>query len=183
MFPTFTYVKYRVIILYMCSIMKLDWFLTKLYNWVNWARAGSLWPLTFGLACCAVEMMHSAMSRYDLDRFGILFRASPRHSDLVIVAGTLTNKMAPVLRRLFEQIQDPKFILSMGSCANGGGYYHYSYATVRGCDRIIPVDVYVPGCPPSAEALIFGLIQLQGKVGFNLTNLNISYKWYGIDRI
>lgn len=163
--------------------MRLDWFLTKLYNWVNWARAGSLWPLTFGLACCAVEMMHSAMSRYDLDRFGILFRASPRHSDLVIVAGTLTNKMAPVLRRLFEQIQDPKFILSMGSCANGGGYYHYSYATVRGCDRIIPVDVYVPGCPPSAEALIFGLIQLQGKVGFNLTNLNISYKWYGIDRI
>ena len=103
-------------------------------------------------------MMHSAMSRYDLDRFGILFRASPRHSDLVIVAGTLTNKMAPVLRRLFEQIQDPKFILSMGSCANGGGYYHYSYATVRGCDRIIPVDVYVPGCPPSAEALIFGLL-------------------------
>lgn len=161
----------------------MDWFITKLQTIINWSRAGSLWPLTFGLACCAVEMMHSAMSRYDLDRFGILFRASPRHSDLIIIAGTLTNKMAPILRRLFDQIQDPKFILSMGSCANGGGYYHYSYSVVRGCDRIIPVDIYVPGCPPTAEALIFGLIQLQGKIGFNLSNLNISSKWYGIDRI
>jgi len=159
----------------------LDWFITKLQTIIGWSRAGSLWPLTFGLACCAVEMMHSAMSRYDLDRFGILFRASPRHSDLIIVAGTLTNKMAPILRRLFDQIPDPKFILSMGSCANGGGYYHYSYSVVRGCDRIIPVDIYVPGCPPTAEALIFGLIQLQGKIGFNLSNLNITSKWYGID--
>lgn len=127
--------------------------------------------------------MHSAMSRYDLDRFGILFRASPRHSDLIIIAGTLTNKMAPILRRLYEQIQDPKFMLSMGSCSNGGGYYHYSYSVIRGSNRIIPVDIYVPGCPPTAEALIFGLIQLQGKVGTNLTNLNISSKWYGIDRV
>lgn len=150
---------------------------------IGWSRSGSIWPLTFGLACCAVEMMHSAMSRYDLDRFGILFRASPRHSDLIIVAGTLTNKMAPVLRRLFDQIQEPKFILSMGSCANGGGYYHYSYSVIRGCDRIVPVDMYVPGCPPTAEALIFGLIQLQGKVGFTLSNLNINSKWYGIDRV
>lgn len=164
-------------------MLKLDWLISKLHLFIGWARGGSLWPLTFGLACCAVEMMHSAMSRYDLDRFGILFRASPRHSDLIIVAGTLTNKMAPTLRRLFEQIQEPKFILSMGSCANGGGYYHYSYSVVRGCDRIIPVDMYVPGCPPTAEALIFGLIQLQGKVGFNLSNLNISTKWYGIDHI
>lgn len=163
--------------------MKLDWILTKLKTLIGWSRSGSIWPLTFGLACCAVEMMHSAMSRYDLDRFGMIFRASPRHSDLIIVAGTLTNKMAPTLRKLFDQIQDPKFILSMGSCANGGGYYHYSYSVVRGCDRIVPVDMYVPGCPPTAEALIFGLIQLQGKVGFNLTNLNSTSKWYGIDRV
>jgi len=163
--------------------MKLDWVITKLKTMIGWSRSGSIWPLTFGLACCAVEMMHSAMSRYDLDRFGILFRASPRHSDLIIVAGTLTNKMAPVLRRLFDQIQEPKFILSMGSCANGGGYYHYSYSVIRGCDRIVPVDMYVPGCPPTAEALIFGLIQLQGKVGFTLSNLNINSKWYGIDRV
>lgn len=163
--------------------MKLDWFLTKLQTMVNWSRSGSLWPLTFGLACCAVEMMHAAMSRYDLDRFGMIFRASPRHSDLIIVAGTLTNKMAPTFRRLFDQMQEPKFILSMGSCANGGGYYHYSYAVVRGCDRVVPVDMYVPGCPPTAEALIYGLIQLQGKVGFNLANLNSTSSWYGIDRI
>lgn len=162
--------------------MKLDWLVTKLQTMVNWSRSGSLWPLTFGLACCAVEMMHAAMSRYDLDRFGMIFRASPRHSDLIIVAGTLTNKMAPTLRRLFDQMQEPKFILSMGSCANGGGYYHYSYAVVRGCDRVVPVDMYVPGCPPTAEALIFGLIQLQGKVGFNLANLNSTSSWYGIDR-
>lgn len=163
--------------------MKLDWLVTKLQTMVNWSRSGSLWPLTFGLACCAVEMMHAAMSRYDLDRFGMIFRASPRHSDLIIVAGTLTNKMAPTLRRLFDQMQEPKFILSMGSCANGGGYYHYSYAVVRGCDRVVPVDMYVPGCPPTAEALIFGLIQLQGKVGFNLANLNSTSSWYGIDRV
>ena len=116
--------------------------------------------------------MHAAMSRYDLDRLGIIFRASPRHADLIIVAGTLTNKMAPILRRLFDQMADPKFVLSMGSCANGGGYYHYSYSVVRGCARIVPVDLYVPGCPPTAEALIFGLIQLQGKIGFNLSQLS-----------
>lgn len=163
--------------------MQLDWIVTKFQTLVGWSRSGSIWPLTFGLACCAVEMIHSAMSRYDLDRFGLLFRASPRHSDLIIVAGTLTNKMAPVLRRLFEQLQEPKFVLSMGSCANGGGYYHYSYSVVRGCDRIVPVDMYVPGCPPTAEALIFGLIQLQGKVGFNLTQLNNKSKWFGVDQI
>ena len=128
-------------------------------------------------------MMHAAMSRYDLDRLGIIFRASPRHSDLIIVAGTLTNKMAPLLRRLYDQMADPKFVLSMGSCANGGGYYHYSYSVVRGCYRIIPVDLYVPGCPPTAEALIFGLIQLQGKIGFNLVNLSTRTAWSGFDRL
>lgn len=163
--------------------MKLDWLILKLKVAIGWAKSGSIWPLTFGLACCAVEMMHSAMSRYDLDRFGMIFRASPRHSDLIIVAGTLTNKMAPTLRRLFEQIQEPKFILSMGSCANGGGYYHYSYSVVRGSDRIVPVDMYVPGCPPTAEALIFGLLQLQGKVGYLLSDLNKNSNWYGIDRV
>ena len=131
---------------------------------VSWARTGSLWPMTFGLACCAVEMMQAASSRYDMDRLGMLFRASPRQSDVMIVAGTLTNKMAPALRKVYDQMADPKWVISMGSCANGGGYYHYSYSVVRGCDRIVPVDVYVPGCPPTAEALLYGIMVLQRKI-------------------
>ena len=141
--------------------MRVDYLITPINSVVSWARQGSFWPLTFGLACCAVEMMHATVSRYDFDRFGVIFRASPRQADLIIVAGTLTNKMAPSLRRLYDQMLDPKWVISMGSCANGGGYYHYSYSVVRGCNRIIPVDLYVPGCPPTAEALMFGLIQLQ----------------------
>ena len=131
---------------------------------VSFARTGSLWPMTFGLACCAVEMMQAAGSRYDMDRFGMLFRASPRQSDVMIVAGTLTNKMAPALRKVYDQMAEPKWVISMGSCANGGGYYHYSYSVVRGCDQIVPVDVYVPGCPPTAEALLYGITVLQRKI-------------------
>ncbi|MGB0682777.1 MAG: NuoB/complex I 20 kDa subunit family protein [Magnetovibrionaceae bacterium] len=131
---------------------------------VNWARTGSLWPMTFGLACCAVEMMHAACSRYDVDRMGLVFRPSPRQSDVIIVAGTLTNKMAPAFRKVYDQMAEPRYVLSMGSCANGGGYYHYSYSVVRGCDRVVPVDVYVPGCPPTAEALVYGIMQLQKKI-------------------
>lgn len=138
--------------------------ITKIDDWTGWARANSLWPMTFGLACCAVEMMQAAASRYDMDRFGFLFRPSPRQADLMIVAGTLTNKMAPAMRKVYDQMADPKYVISMGSCANGGGYYHYSYSVVRGCDRVVPVDVYVPGCPPTAEALIYGLMQLQRKI-------------------
>ena len=139
-------------------------FVTRLNDLVNWARSGSMWPMTFGLACCAVEMMHAAASRYDLDRFGLVFRPSPRQSDVMIVAGTLCNKMAPALRKVYDQMAEPRYVLSMGSCANGGGYYHFSYSVVRGCDRIVPVDVYVPGCPPSAEALVYGILLLQKKI-------------------
>ena len=131
---------------------------------VNWARTGSLWPMTFGLACCAVEMMHAYVSRYDLDRFGVVPRPSPRQSDVIIVAGTLTNKMAPAFRKVYDQMAEPRYVISMGSCANGGGYYHYSYSVVRGCDRVVPVDIYVPGCPPTAEALVYGILQLQKKI-------------------
>ena len=131
---------------------------------VTWARTGSMWPMTFGLACCAVEMMQAYASRYDLDRFGVVPRASPRQSDVMIVAGTLTNKMAPALRKVYDQMAEPRYVISMGSCANGGGYYHYSYSVVRGCDRIVPVDIYVPGCPPTAEALVYGILQLQKKI-------------------
>nr|WP_162044377.1 NADH-quinone oxidoreductase subunit B [Undibacterium sp. YM2] len=138
--------------------------LTRLDDVTKLIQTNSLWYLTFGLACCAVEMIQAAASRYDMERFGMIPRASPRQADLMIVAGTLTNKMAPALRRIYDQMAEPRYVISMGSCANGGGYYHYSYSVVRGCDRIVPVDVYIPGCPPTAETLIYGIIQLQRKI-------------------
>jgi len=131
---------------------------------IPWARTGWLMWMTFGLACCAVEMMQANMPRYDLERFGFAPRASPRQSDVMIVAGTLCNKMAPALRKVYDQMPEPRYVISMGSCANGGGYYHYSYSVVRGCDRILPVDIYVPGCPPTAEALMYGIMLLQRKI-------------------
>ena len=146
------------------TVEKQGFITTTAENLVNWTRTGSLWPMTFGLACCAVERMRAGAARYGLDRFGVLFRPSPRHADVMIVAGTLTNKMAPALRKVYDQMAEPRWVISMGSCANGGGYYHYSYSVVRGCDRIVPVDIYVPGCPPTAEALIYGIFQLQNKI-------------------
>jgi NADH-quinone oxidoreductase subunit B len=146
------------------EITQQGFVVTQLDKLAAWAQSGSLWPMTFGLACCAIEMMQTAAARYDLDRFGVVFRPSPRQADLMIVAGTLTNKMAPALRKVYDQMAEPRYVISMGSCANGGGYYHYSYSVTRGCDRIVPVDVYVPGCPPTAEALLYGILQLQRKI-------------------
>lgn len=137
----------------------------KMEEFFNWSRKGSPWTLGFGLACCAIEMMATGASHYDLDRFGMFFRPSPRQSDVMIVAGTVTLKMAPVLRRLYEQMPEPKYVISMGSCANcGGPYWQYGYHVLKGVDQIVPVDVYVPGCPPRPEALIDGILQLKEKI-------------------
>jgi len=146
------------------SLERDGFVLSKLEDLLHAAQSNSLWYMTFGLACCAVEMIHAAAARYDMERFSMIPRPSPRQSDLIIISGTLTNKMARALRRVYDQMAEPRYVISMGSCANGGGYYHYSYSVVRGCDRIVPVDVYVPGCPPTAEALLYGILQLQRKI-------------------
>jgi NADH-quinone oxidoreductase subunit B len=140
-------------------------FLLTKVDWVaNWARRSSIWPVTFGLACCAIEMMAMSASRYDVARFGAeVFRGSPRQADLMIVAGRLSRKMAPVLRRIYDQMPEPKYVISMGACASVGGVFD-NYAIVQGVDLVVPVDVFVPGCPPRPEALIYGIIELQKKI-------------------
>ncbi|MGH7365677.1 MAG: NADH-quinone oxidoreductase subunit B [Candidatus Rokuibacteriota bacterium] len=133
-------------------------------SFLNWARKSSVWPVTFGLACCAIEMMATFASRFDVERLGMVPWASPRHSDLMIVSGTVTIKMAPMLKRIYDQMPDPKWAVSMGSCANSGGPFRHGYHVVKGVDRVIPVDVYVPGCPPPPESLLNGLLLLQDQI-------------------
>ncbi len=130
---------------------------------VNWARKSALWPMTFGLACCAIEMMASGASRFDFDRFGVIFRATPRQSDVMIVAGTVTYKMAPVVRKVYDQMPEPRWVISMGSCSTAGGPFN-SYSTLQGVDQVIPVDIYISGCPPRPEALMWGVLKLQEKI-------------------
>lgn len=150
--------------------------LTSIDTLINQVQANSLWPLTFGLACCAIEMMSATVARFDLARFGSeAFRASPRQADVMIIAGRLSKKMAPVLRQIYDQMPEPKWVISMGACASSGGVYN-NYAIIQGADQIVPIDIYVPGCPPSPEALIYGIMQLQKKIKTQKGNKLIELK-------
>jgi len=144
--------------------------LTQVHKVLDWGRSSSLWPVSFGLACCAIEMMSASASRWDISRFGAeVFRASPRQADLMIVAGRLSVKMAPVLRHIYDQMPDPKWVISMGACASCGGVFN-NYAIVQGVDKVVPVDIYVPGCPPTPDMLLYGLNQLQEKIRQHIPN-------------
>ncbi|MBI5219348.1 MAG: NADH-quinone oxidoreductase subunit B [Bacteroidia bacterium] len=138
-------------------------FMTTVDGIFNWGRANSIWPLTFATSCCGIEMMATGASRHDFSRFGLeVYRASPRQADVIVVAGTIVNKMAPVLKRLYDQMSDPKYVMAMGACAiSGGPFFYNSYHVVKGVEHVIPVDIYIPGCPPRPEALLYGFIQLQ----------------------
>ncbi len=149
--------------------------LTTVDKLLNWGRANSLWPMTYGLACCAIEMMATGASRFDFDRMGVIFRASPRQSDVLILAGTLSKKHAEFARRLYDQMPDPKWVISMGSCANTGGMFN-TYATVQGVDRIVPVDIYLPGCAPRPETLQYAVMMLQKKINRQSGNMNKNTK-------
>ncbi|WP_054951194.1 NuoB/complex I 20 kDa subunit family protein [Numidum massiliense] len=148
------------------AFVKRNVLMTRLEQIKGWARSNSMWPLQFGLACCAIEMMATSGAHYDFERFGVFFRGSPRQADVMIVAGTVTKKMGPVLRRLYDQMAEPKWVIAMGSCATAGGPYVKSYAVVKGVDQIVPVDVYIPGCPPNPAALIYGVNKLQEKIRY-----------------
>lgn len=143
-----------------------NFFITTLDNLINWGRSNSLWPLTFATSCCGIEMMAAGAARHDFSRFGIeVYRASPRQADVIVVAGTIVHKMAPVLKRLYDQMSEPKYVIAMGACAiSGGPFFYNSYHVVKGVDLVIPVDVYIPGCPPRPEALLYGVMQLQRSI-------------------